>query len=688
MKQATREIPRWRRKHPPAGPVIRMDGRQAKKFAREMGRAQAAALAAAPGTALAGQVVPSRLPGSKLAARTGAYRYRLHLVPFWWLGGVTGAGLALHHALPAAFLTAFLAAACMVLLCRHLTAFARGTAAVLACLTLLLLPLIAALGLHKGPLPPLLLCCWLPVVILWVRQYRWRPVLPEREPEPAPLSDTALWAATLGTKGRLAGSRLSLPLEIRNGTKYTLRLVRGDQDTSDVFGMTKKIASLFGRPVTEVYPERLPDGREHEVTLTLLRTNTLARVRRWDGEGIDPATGLAVLGDFPDGDPAHFRFWSPRNGAEQSVVVGVKGSGKSYLLHLLLSAAVTSEIPVIPIVLDPQQGQSLPDWRGQVTYARGVPECMAYLRAFEAGMMARSEYLADLTWTDEDGYERPGMDFYDPVLSGLPLIFAVFDEAHLVLGDPKHGTEAQRIVGNLVKLNRKAGGHLMIVSHTLLLSQLGDMTLRAMVVGGNAVALRTGEALSGGIIGLEADPKLLPRTFPDGSETHGLGYIVGPDNRPDSPMRVRLVPNPRKVAVDATPREMDAVFGDAFRRCLDQQRIAAPRPAAATLPAPLAAVPDTDGPEGRTSSDAILAVLHEAAGELDRGVICERAGILATGEWGRPKPFGLRVISDSLRALTEAGQIGRPRTGFYVLTRPSLTVLAGSAPSDHTATGG
>ena len=72
MKQAKPEVPRWRRKQPSAGPVIRMDGRQAKKLAREMGRAQAQALAAAPGTALAGQVVPSRVPGAKLAARTGA----------------------------------------------------------------------------------------------------------------------------------------------------------------------------------------------------------------------------------------------------------------------------------------------------------------------------------------------------------------------------------------------------------------------------------------------------------------------------------------------------------------------------------------------------------------------------------------------------------------------------------------
>jgi hypothetical protein len=666
-----------------------MDGKTAKKYARVMGKAQAEALAAAPGTALTGQVVPPVLPGGRLLARTGAYRFRLHLVPFWWLAGLIGTGLALHKAdaLPAALVTALAVPAALVLLSRHLSAFARKAAAALALLTALWLPLVAAFGVAK-PLPAFLVSCWLAFTIPWVRHYRWRPEVPVQEPEPEPLSDTALWAATLGAKGRLAGSRLSLPLEIRNGTKYTLRLVRGDQDTSDVFGLTKKIASLFGRPVTEVYPERMPDGREHEVTITLLRTNTLSKVRKWDGSGIDPATGLAVIGDYPDGEPAHFRFWSPRNGSEQSIVVGIKGGGKSYLMHLLLSAAVTSEVPVIPIVLDPQQGQSLLDWRDQVTYARNVPQCMAYLRAFEAGMTARSEYLADLAWTDEDGYERPGMDFYDPVMSGLPLMFLAFDEAHLVLGDPKHGTEAQRIVGNLAKLNRKAGGHLMLVSHSLLLTQLGDMTLRAMVVGGNVAALRTGEALSGSIIGLEADPKLLPRTFPDGSETHGLGYLVGPDNRPDSPMRIRLVPNPRKVAVDSAKREMDPVFGDAFWRCLEQQKIAPPRTAHVAPPAPLAAVPDDDAPEGRTASDAILAVMEDAGRELVCGEICQRAGRYAVAEWGREKPFVIRAVRNALDALEKSGRIEKvagSSPAEYRLTRPSLTVLAGSAPADATA---
>jgi hypothetical protein len=198
------------------------------------------------------------------------------------------------------------------------------------------------------------------------------------------------------------------------------------------------------------------------------------------------------------------------------------------------------------------------------------------------------------------------------------------------------------------------------------------MTLRAMVVGGNAWALRTGENLSGGIIGLEADPKLLPRTFPDGTETHGLGYIVGPDNRPDSPMRVRLVQNPRKVAVEARVAEMDSVFGDAFRAVLAAAKAAAPRIAAA----PLAAVPPVeDDKPGRSAADAILAVL---TGEMDRGHIIAALRDLA-GEWGRPSPWKARAIGDALGKLTSDGKITKTGHGTYAPVRASLHAVSRTA---------
>src|SRR5258708_17759478 len=75
-------------------------------------------------------------------------------------------------------------------------------------------------------------------------------------------------------------------------------------------------------------PRRRPVGRDRSAALSCpagsRRRGLLAAVRHWDVETIDPATGLAVSADYPDGTPVLFRFWSPPNGAEQPVVVGVK----------------------------------------------------------------------------------------------------------------------------------------------------------------------------------------------------------------------------------------------------------------------------------------------------------------------------------------------------------------------------
>lgn len=681
MRQARPLAPRWRK--PPPPPVIQVSGRRA---ARQMSRAIAAQAGVRPG-----QVLP-------------VFRFRMHLIPFAWgfLLSCVSLGLYLTHRRGVVDVaTGVTGGLLIVLLSRHLSAFARKASLWAGCLTALWLPLIAALG--PKPFLPLSGGCWAVLAGCWSHHYRIRPVPPAPE-----LDEIGLWAETLGARGRLAGSQLSVLENIPGGTRFRLRLSRGEQDTADVFGMAKRIASLFGKPVTEAFPERFPDAREHEAVLTLLRRNTLATVVRWDGETIDPATGLAVIGDYPDGKPVLFRFWSPGSGARQSVVVGVTGSGKSYLLYLLICLALTSEVPVIPIVLDPQGGQSLPDVRGAVPYARGTDQCMIALRALEAGIMARSDHLSTRPWTDQEGVEHPGTDFFDPHHCGLPLIFPVFDEAHLVINS-QYGAEATRIVGNLVKLNRKAGAHMILASHALLLSELGDNTLRAMVVSGNAIALRTGEGFSGGVIGLEADPKLLPLAFPDGSETHGLGYVKGPSNRPDSPMRARLVANPRKVALAHPAKAMDPVFGDAFLSSVTWQA-ALERPGAAELAvslgistdeiarardavaagildappgAPLtlaAALPDdSPAPGGQTAADAILAVLTRP---MERGELLELVEAKAR-EWGR-QPWVIRGVTGPLKKLTEEGRVvrtpipGRPSEGIYAPPRPSLTVVGGS----------
>jgi hypothetical protein len=639
-----------RRNQVQPAPLVVMTGREAARYARRT--PQAVPAGASP------QPVQGRFLGETLTP-AGGFRFRLHLVPFGFLAFLIVAGMVVSRLpLLAAGVAGLAAAALAAGATRHLSRFARNWSAAASAVTAAWFPAAAAAGFGR-PVPALLAVVWVACTVPWVRHYAWRP---GEEPAPVKAGHIEHWAATLGAKGRLAGSWLTAPEPIEGGTTYTLMLRAGEQDTSDVFAMAKRIASWADKPPTEAYPERYPDGRESRTKLTILDRNTLTGVRYWDGTTIDPATGLAEFADFADGRPAHFRFWSPRNGTKQSIVVGVTGSGKSGLLHLLASIAVTSPVPVVPIILDPQQGQSLSDWRGQVRYAEGPDECMAYLRAYEAGMTARSLHLAHRPWTGDDGYERPGMDFFDPVLAGMPVVFLIFDEAHLLLNDKQYGDETRAILANLAKLNRKAGGHLMLASHTLLLEEVGSHTLRSMLVGGNVICLRTGEKMSGGIVGLEADPHLLPKYFADGSETCGLGYTMGPDARPDAPARSRLVDNPRRVAVESSIAEMDPVFGDAFRASLAAQedtmrrgsRKLAIASGARSAGVPAAEVPEDDCEPGTTAADAVLAVL--AGGEMATGDIIQAAGARRI-ERGAAKPYSIRAVSTALAALTRDGRI-------------------------------
>src|ERR1039458_28311 len=194
-RHARPDVPRWRRgRQKPPAPQINLSARQQKKLV-----GQVSALAASG--ALNGTVIPPAA-GSKVMARTGAFRFRYQLVPVAWILFVlaAGVGASLRHSVRGALFVAIIAAIAIVLLTRHLSEFARNASLAMAVLTFLWVPVLALDGLH-APLPPLLFACWLAVLIPWAKRYRIR-----REVMQVPdQTDADLWAGTLGAKGRLAG---------------------------------------------------------------------------------------------------------------------------------------------------------------------------------------------------------------------------------------------------------------------------------------------------------------------------------------------------------------------------------------------------------------------------------------------------------------------------------------------------
>ena len=341
------------------------------------------------------------------------------------------------------------------------------------------------------------------------------------------------------------------------------------------------------------------------------------------------------------------------------------------LLDLIVWLALTSPVPVVPVILDPQNGQSLPHWRGLVPYASGVGECLAFLEGIHAAMMRRSADLSEMTWTDEHGVTSRGLSFFDPAITGLPVILVIIDEAPVMLaanGYAKLAAETIRLTGDIAKLGRKTGVSLWPVAQVPSLAELGDQVVRSMLVGGNVVCLRTGDKVSAGMLGLEADPAALPKYFPNGEPTGGLGYVVGPDNR-QAPMRVTPVPGRMRRSMPAVP-QLDQRFAEAMRRAASNGVVVSIAKAAQSVPrqAPGAAQPEApadDGPEGRRCADAVLQVLADRGTAMERGEVIKWASELATTGWGREKAFSIRSVTNALASLTEAGKIAKVRDGVY-----------------------
>jgi hypothetical protein len=599
---------------------------------------------------------------------SGAYRFRLHLVPVGWLLLVIGLGFGMHHlhAFRVAVITGLGAGLAAVLLARHLSRFARGAALALASLGAFWLPLLASLGWVR-PWPPVLFGSWLCVMIPWARRYRWRPSA-HRQNRPD-RSDAAIWAR-LAAKNKWSGHLDDAPPPGPGVRQYRIILDGAETHMGQVMSEPRRIAAAWGKSVTEAYVEPSPDGVESRGLLTILPRNTLEVAREWDGSRIDPETGMAVIGRFPDAKPIHERYFIRMNGVRHTIVCGADGSGKTGMLNLGLSLSATSGL-IAPVILDPQEGQALPAWKDHVPYACGAEECMAFLYGLHDGLLDLSRFLARFPWTTPDGDRRKGLDFFDPILTGVPITEITLDEGSALFLADKFGAKALGLMAGIGKLGRKAGYRLRIAIHVPSLAEFGGnaQALRSILAGGNVLCGRTGDKVSGGMIGVQADPSQLPKYFADGvTPTVGLGYSSTPDNRPATPGRWDWVPDPYKVARTAQIREPHEIVAAALDRARKAGGVQLPMPVPAHL-APAPAEDEDPGTEGRTCADAILAVL---GGEMTRGEIIAAVKELAEGEWGRPKTFSTRAVQNALTAMADGGRILKPRDNAY---RPALQAV-------------
>jgi hypothetical protein len=470
------------------------------------------------------------------------FRFRHQLGYMAWLAAAV-AGMISHEARAylAAAIAAMLLVAITVAATRHRERFTRwhmqGQAGWGAAWAVVL----AIFGM--GPWAALALIGWAVPWAFWCHAYRWT------GPAAAPAKDTSsteiIWRELADVQKWSAwlGPSIAIP----GGQRWPV-ICRGSQTPiTKIIDKRNEIAAAFDTTVTQGWVEGRDDGVLSRGWLTLLRESTLDDPRPWDGVGIDPATGLAVVGRFPDGGDLHECYYvlGVGGGVRHTIVAGADGTGKTGMIDMGLCIAALSGL-IAPVILDPQMGQALPAWQDRVAYACGAEDCMAYLRGLYAAMMARSDFMSTLRWKHpRSGRMRKGMGFFGvdvlvetpgglrPLGDLLPIIEITIDEAPILLAVKG----AAELVLAIAKLGRKVGFRLRLAAQVPSIAELGKSELRSILVGGNVFCFRTGDKVTGGMTNIPARPNELPKFFPSGKPTRGLGYADTIEARPGVVMR-------------------------------------------------------------------------------------------------------------------------------------------------------
>jgi hypothetical protein len=633
-----------------------MAGRRAKTRAGAKGASPVLALP--PNTDRKTRQKLGRLIDLELAKAEGReppaprpFRFRFHLVPLCWLAAGL-AGIAWHGGTHSPWITglcALLNTAITVATTRERDDFPRRYNQGMAAWTSLWFLLFSAWG--SGWWTAAFLAGWLIPSCLWWEKYRWRGPAPEKPKPDTSIEDTwarlclaQKWDATLGDKIVLGEGAAQWPIHCDGISTHIGKITAKRQE----------VAAAFHKSVTSCFTE--PDPRaddESRGLLTILPRGVLDDPRLWDGLGIDLATGLAVVGRFPDGSPVRERYFvrGLGGGAKHTIIAGCDGSGKTGMIDMGLCISAASGI-IAPVILDPQEGQALPAWRDVVPYAAGVDECMTYLRGLHAAMFDRSAELAGLYWTHpKSGKRVKGFGFYDywmiararaeaaglkpdDLTEGelaayaLPIIEITIDEAPILLA--MKGAPA--LLLDILKLGRKVGFRVRLAVQVPSIKELGGSgELRSILVGGNVICFRTGDKVSHGMANIPANPNELPKFWRNGQPTVGLGFASTGDNipRPSVTMRTDYVDDPYSYAEEAQPASPDESVASRLARVLSQA--------------------DADA--------ADLASQAEDQAQIILGILAMLARPMTQGQIISQSTWRVSEVVDAIKALHDAGKI-------------------------------
>jgi hypothetical protein len=458
-----------------------------------------------------------------------------------------------------------------------------------------------------------------------------------------PLTDEILvWDKHVAKAGgAMPGSELVEPEAVRgNGWTAVALAPPGDVATANPI----RIASAYDTSPALVDVETFQHS-PRRARVRIMKHNPLQKGSVFTTPNVlDHKTGRAVVGAYTDGTEAGYQFYYDGNGGSgvvHSFIVGTTGSGKSRFLDQLL--AIERHNGMISWICDPQGGQSLPDWTEAVDwYAPTAEDGYRMLLAAQRVVEERSNRYARMKWTDDKGRTRRGKATFIP---GEPdqILSLTLEEAPALMAI--HG--AADIAADIGKRGRKCGVKLRLVAQVPNLDELGNKaSLRAMLQSGNIILLRTDSSSSSrlalGTAMDSIDPNGIPKYWPDGTPTGGLGYLSGPDGR-SGMFRTSYLDDPYDYASSGETEHLEKSsheaagthYAEAEARMQahlnGEEWVSAAVEAAKPAAVPSAAVPAsviaaaTTAPIG--TAKKIVDFLHAAGRPVARAVIAHKLGL-------------------------------------------------------------
>lgn len=380
----------------------------------------------------------------------------------------------------------------------------------------------------------------------WAARYTPRRAAQVEEVEEAETwTPHRVWQTYVGGEdGCVPGSFLTGVRQVEGGVAATIQLRGGKQHTGTALAARDLIGSAFASAMGLVGDCVVVDaprsGRKDQAELLILhKRNPLRTPQKWAGPSLSLASGgAAEAAMFGDSTAARMAWFELGSGALNWLVAGIPGSGKTTFVTWLLAESAHATFKdatgrvrslVNTVFVDGKGGQSIPEAVGSpgVCWSALWPEewVRAILRVQDV-MYARQRYMRRLRWRDWFGRERTGMGWWDPIVSGLPLLQLVIEEWPAVV---QAYPWLAGVVHNIAKIGRSLGIRIVLVSQSITGAELGSTELRSVLTG-NAIVFRTGDTTTAGMafagdLDVDVDPSALPL------DMRGACFVKGPERR-------------------------------------------------------------------------------------------------------------------------------------------------------------